>query len=225
MTPRSKEEAERNILERLLLTKGIVPETPPQKGETPDFMVQISSRTIGVEVTTYQSGKTIIAPDGRRERREVEAEWECLKCFSNSFRDEHPDLKNIGIIFWFKTLVPQEKEYRNFLLEVKNFISSKHNEIGDTLRVYWNYEFTSPSPLMEKYLKYIAVNIHENAEWDSDKASGGFIDPPAGIVARRVLAKSVKKGKTINYRNAAELWLVIDSSGRNSETNLPIKGV
>jgi hypothetical protein len=72
---------------------------------------------------------------------------------------------------------------------------------------------------MSKYVKDIAINIHENAEWDSDAASKSLVDPPAGIISNIIKAKSV------GYRTADELWLIISSSGLNSEMILPIKGI
>jgi hypothetical protein len=226
MTGCSQKQAERSVLERLLSTEGITPEMPPQKGETPDFMMKVSGQSIGVEVTTYQSGKTVAIPGkGRRSRRANEAEWEHLKCLSHSFRTSHPTLKNIGIILWFKNLVPSRNEANDFLVEINDFICAKHNELRQTFTVYSSYQFTS-SPLMRKYIRDIGINVHDDAEWDSNMASGGFVDPPAAIISDIVKLKTVnKKRQTVSYRNADELWLIIDSSGRNSETNLPIKGV
>lgn len=74
---------------------------------------------------------------------------------------------------------------------------------------------------MVKYLMHIAANIHESGEWDSNKTSG-FEDRPANAIAR-IIADKICKVKS--YRKTNEMWLVIERSGRPSETVLPIRGI
>lgn len=175
MTRPSQERAERDVLDRLLSAESIVPEAFPVKCETPDFIAQIAGRAIGIEVTTYQSGRMVsVSGHGRLPLRRAEAEWDHLQCYSTHFRNEHPYLQKVGVIFWFWGIVPRKK-YQEFLLEIQNFLSSRHNELAERFVVYSNYQFSSP--LMVRYLTDIAANVHHNAEWDSNRASGGFSRP------------------------------------------------
>jgi hypothetical protein len=74
---------------------------------------------------------------------------------------------------------------------------------------------------MVKYLKHIVANIHEDGEWDANK-NFGFVNRPAPTIAR-IIADKARKVKS--YRHTDEIWLVIERSGRPSETVLPIRGI
>jgi hypothetical protein len=135
MTRPERKNEERRTLDKLLSFLGIRPEEIDDKGETPDFMLQISGRTIGVEVTTYQSGKII----GRLSKRAIEAAWEYLKDFSNSFKLKYPFLKDIHVYFRFKELVPSKSEANAFLIEIEDFVCAKHSALARTYTIYSNY--------------------------------------------------------------------------------------
>jgi hypothetical protein len=60
----------------------VTPNKIDDQGERPDFMLTISARTVGVEVTMYQSCKTIAGVT----RRKVEAAWEQFESYSRTFR-------------------------------------------------------------------------------------------------------------------------------------------
>ena len=67
MTRPGKKLDERGTLDRVLGALGLRPDEPAQEGEAPDFMVRLSGRNVGVEITTYQSGATVEDGSGRRE--------------------------------------------------------------------------------------------------------------------------------------------------------------
>jgi hypothetical protein len=127
--------------------------------------------------------------------------------------------KNIAIIFGFKNVIPCKKEHDQFFVEINEFISLHKNALTENLSPYSFDQFTSP--LMMKYLLYIAANIHESGEWDSNKTSG-FVDRLAATVARIIATKA---SLVKSYRTTDEMWLVIQNSGRPSETVLPIHGI
>lgn len=211
MTRSSQKADEREVVERLLSAIGIKAEID-DKREKPDIALKMPKQTIGIEVTIYASGKA-------SKRRTIEAAWECFKSASVSFLKEHHDLKDIWIIFWFKRELPHQREYQKFLLEIKDFIISRQSELGHDFRVYSGHEFTTP--LMAKYLRDIAANIHEDADWDSNKTSG-FIECPAPTISDIVAKKSALAE---SYSKMDEMWLLIASSGRPSEMILPVHGV
>ncbi len=90
------------------------------------------------------------------------------------------------------------------------------HSIGAESVDFWWSDFTSP--LMIKYLQAVVLKCCERGEWDSN-LTAGFVDPPAGTIARIVAEKSAK-----TYRPTDELWLVIQDSHWPSEMVLPING-
>jgi len=75
MTRPNQKEGERRTLNAALAALDLQADREPADGETPDFIVSVAGRTIGVEVTMYRSGDVI---EGGTGRRQVENEWELL---------------------------------------------------------------------------------------------------------------------------------------------------
>jgi hypothetical protein len=83
MTTVEKKIFERTTLDTVLGALGIKPDGKPEAGEAPDFMMKVSGRRIGFEVTAYQSGSTVEGSDANRRR--AEAEWEKLLAAANEY--------------------------------------------------------------------------------------------------------------------------------------------
>jgi hypothetical protein len=213
MTRPTQKQDEQGTLLELMAAIGIQLESCPMEGEVPDFMIQISGRTVGIEVTMYQSRKTVTGI----QKRAVESEWEELERSSQDFQNENAELAGIYILFRFKDSVPPRRERAEFFCEILDFVRTNGHGIGDEWADFWWYDLTSP--LMIKYLKAIVLRRGERSAWDSN-ITAGFIDRPADTISRIVAEKSTK-----NYRPADELWLVIQRSHRPSEMVLPISGV
>ncbi len=176
-------------------------------------MIQLSGQTVGVEVTTYQSGKIVAGIP----KRAVEAAWEELEISSRTFQKENVELAGMYILFRFQDIVPSKRERAAFFCEILDFVRKNGIGIGDDWASFWRHELASP--LMIKYLKDIVLKRGERSEWVSN-ITAGFVDRPADTISRIVVDKS--KGK---YRPTDELWLVIQRSHRPSEMILPISGV
>src|SRR5580704_4998378 len=69
MTRSTQKASERQTLDTLLSALGLRPEAKPVEGETPDFMLTLSGRRIGVEVTMYRSGDTVEGGSERRQQK------------------------------------------------------------------------------------------------------------------------------------------------------------
>jgi hypothetical protein len=154
----------------------------------------------------------------------IESEWERFAASSVDFRNQHEELKSAGILFMFKDIVPNRLQHIAFLREILEFVCTRQNGLSGEYVAFWNYEFPSTLPLMIQLLRIICLRrcgTGENGDWDSD-ITGGFVDRPAGTIARIVEQKSAKAN---DYKPASELWLVIQRSGRPSEMVLPIGGV
>ena len=83
---------------------GVRPDCEPElNGETPDSLVTIGGRQIGVEITAYDSREVV---EGRHRRRQVESEWDKLKRASDAFRTQAPDIKDVNAIFCSSVVSP-----------------------------------------------------------------------------------------------------------------------
>jgi hypothetical protein len=217
--PTKQKAAEREIAERLQSAIRLTAEI--DQSDKPDFILKVpGGRTIGLEVTTYQSGKSVpIGDKGKITQRKVEAAWEHFECASKTFRSKNADLQNIAITFWFNNIIPPKEQYDQLFMEIRNFILLKQKDLSDCFSVYSRYQFTSP--LMVKYFRDILVNIHKDGEWNSNKEFG-FVNRPATTIAGIIGGKA---RKVKSYRKTDEIWLVIQRSGRLSETVLPIGGI
>jgi hypothetical protein len=176
--------------------------------------VLVSGRTIGVEITTYQSGATV---DGGTERRKVENEWDLLHRASETFRDGRPELRNINVGLMFSGPVPPRRQHAEFIEEIAAFIPGHATELTSEDSAYWPPSFSST--LMRAYLRTLYLRVDQYAVWHSNLA-GGYVARPDGTIAAIVAEKSTKR-----FRPTDELWLVIQSSPRISEMMLDILGV
>ncbi|MDR3738074.1 MAG: hypothetical protein P4L40_03550 [Terracidiphilus sp.] len=219
MTRPSKKQEEKEILRALLCATCIQPERSAVEGEKPDFMVRISGRIVGVEVTLYRSDKTVARVGGRAvKRRAVESEWEHLERSSRSFRWQHADLQDVYILFRFKNAVPPQTEHDVFFQEVLQFVRLKRDALGGEGVAFWMPDFQSR--LIGKYLKDLILSRGTCSKWDSN-ITYGFVDCPARNISKIVAEKTEA---AIAYRPASEQWLVIAQNGRPSEMVLPING-
>jgi hypothetical protein len=67
MTRPDQKLSERQTLDAVFAALGLRPDKEPEAGETPDFTVLVSGRTLGVEITTYQLPISWCTPsDGKR---------------------------------------------------------------------------------------------------------------------------------------------------------------
>jgi hypothetical protein len=221
MTRLTQKQEESEILRELLSATGIRPDSGPLEGEKPDFTIQISGRTVGVEVVIYQSGRTVVRA-GRRtiKRRAVESEWERLETYSKEFQKKHPELNGIYILLRFNSTVPPQEEYDLFLEEILRFVRSRQEAASAEFVEFGMADFLSP--LMRKYLKPIGgitLRRGEYGELDSN-ITAGFVDSHPASTILKIIAKKATLAK--DYRTTDALWLVIGQSGRLSEMVLPI---
>lgn len=214
MTRLNQKEAERRTLNAALAALGLIPDREPAEGETPDFMLLLSGRTIGVEITMYPSGD--IVEDGTG-RRQVESEWELLKAAADSFRAEHPELRDVNIGLVFAASVPPRRQHAEFIAEIATFVGNHASALSSEDLTFWLPSFSSP--LMRKFLRTLFLRSDQYAEWYSSVAFG-YVARPGQVIADIVEEKSGKK-----FRPADEQWLVIQCGARISEMLLDLTGV
>ena len=193
----------------LLSALGTTPEKIDES-ELPDFMLTMHGRTVGVEVTMYQSGTTV--GGAGFERRQVEAAWESLQLASREFRAAQPDISKVNVGLMFYNVVPPRGEHQQFMEEIAAFI--RNQEIRSERTRCLSHEFASP--LMKKYLHTLVLNKSEFAEWYSNITSGWVAGPDS------TLNKIVAEKAARTYRPSDELWSIIQCSHRISEIVLPL---
>ena len=215
MTRLNQKASERPTLDTVLNALGLRPDAEPVEGEAPDFVVTLSGRRIGVEVTMYRSGNTL---EGGSERRQAEAEWAKLLSASHAFRSARPELLDVNVGLMFKGTVPPRRLHAAFMEEVAAFIRAHRDDLKPSDIDYRQWDFSTP--LMCDYLQIICLRTDRHAVWHTNLAAGFVATPATSTVADIVAAKSGKQ-----FRLTDELWLAIQCSPLISETLLPIEGV
>jgi hypothetical protein len=214
MTRPNQKVSERLTLNAVLEALGVRPDQEPDQGETPDFTLLLSGRTVGVEITMYRSGATVEDGTGRRQ---VENEWELLKVASDRFRGDHPDFRDINVGLMFTASVPPRRQHAEFIAEIAAFVRDHATELSSNDLTFWPPSFASP--LMRRFLRTLHLRTDRFAEWHSNLA-GGYVARPDQAIAAMVAGKSDKR-----FRPADELWLAIQCGTRISEMMLDIMGV
>jgi hypothetical protein len=214
MTRPNEKDSERRTLDAVLSALGVRPDQEPEEGETPDFTLLLSGRTIGVEITMYRSGATVEDGTGRRL---VENEWEQLKAASDRFRNEHPEFRDVNVGLMFTASVPPRRQHAEFIAEIAAFVRDHASELSSNDLMFWPPSFTSS--LMRAFLRTLYLRTGRSAEWHSNLA-GGYVARPDQTIAAIVAEKSGKR-----FRPADEQWLVIQCGTRISEMMLDIMGV
>lgn len=214
MTRANQKEAERRTLKAVLAALGLRPDQEPAEGETPDFMLLLSGRTIGVEITMYRSGDKVEDGTGRRL---VENEWELLKATADAFREAKPKFRDISVGLMFAGPVPPKRQHTEFITEIAAFAGEHAGELSSENLTFWPHNFTSP--LMRQFLRTLFLSHDQYAEWYSSVAFG-YVARPGQIIANVVAEKSGKK-----FHPADEQWLVIQCGARISEMVFDLTGV
>src|SRR5262249_57733192 len=114
-----QKDAERPDLNRILAALALTPDSEPEAGETPDFIIQLRGQSVGVEITLYRSGEII---DGTVKRRAAESGWDLLKAAAQEFWSQHDDLRAVNVGVTFKGRVPRRGDHHSFIQEVAAFV-------------------------------------------------------------------------------------------------------
>jgi hypothetical protein len=209
-----QKDSERRTLDAVLAALGLCPDQEPDQSETPDFLVRLSGRTVGIEITMYRSGDTVGDGTGRRQ---VENEWELLKAAADRIRNACPELRDVNVGLMFAASAPPRRQHADFIAEIATFVGAHASELSSNDITFWPPSFTAP--LMRKFLRTLYLRKDRFAEWHSNLVAG-YVARPDQTVADIVAEKSGKQ-----FRPADELWLAIQCGTRISEMMLDIMGV
>jgi hypothetical protein len=212
MTRSVQKTDERAILDLIMVALGERSDREPEPGETPDFLVTIRGRRIGVEITAYDSGEVI---EGRHGRRQVESEWDKFKLASDAFRAAEPDLKDVNAILYFSGSVPPHREHTDFLNEIAAFIRAHRQELTNKDTDYDPRHFSTP--LMRAHLQVLYLRTCPYAEWKANLDAGFVATATTSLIPDIVARKSTKQ-----FRPTDELWIAIHCTTKISGTLLPV---
>ena len=215
MTTNEQKASERQSLQHVLGALGIAVDEEPVGGEAPDFTLAVAGRTIGIEVTAFQSGTRT---DDGVALRQGEGEWQKLEAASRDLRNARSYLDDVHAGLFFKASMPPRSAYAAFMEEIASFVRERAAELGPKGRDYWPRDFASP--LMREYLRCLHLRRGQYPEWFSNISHGGWIGGPDAALTAIVTKKASKE-----YRPTDELWLAIQCNPRTSEMMMPIEGV
>lgn len=168
-------------------------------GESPDFVVNLENRRIGVEITDHYSDDIDV---NGRPRQATEADWESLRgaIMDRVWRDSV--LEKTEGIFEFKGLeVPRKKEFGQFieeLIQLARAMLRSHHDVSGINEEY---------PLLKRYLIRMHLKSAEcfiSRTWNYDSGWVGLTEEE--------LIKTIGRKTTLadNYRaDMDELWLVV----------------
>jgi hypothetical protein len=213
MTRETQKQDESRTLRTILDAIGLRPNSDPEYGEAPDFIIDVAGRRIGIEVTLFNRGTmTQDVP-----MRAVESEWERLYETAEKARKKSDDFRNLNVGVMFRDKVPPRKEHTHFIKEVFDFARAHRTRLSNRTMEFWPWDFQSP--LLRTYLQTLYLRIDPYAQWFSN-VTAGWVGRPDGAISAIVAEKSRK-----TYRSTDELWLAIQCTHRISETISDLMGV
>lgn len=204
---RKKKENERFYLDKFLALLGkVADEIHPE--ESPDFIVSIATKKIGIELTDFHSD---LKGENGKPRRAIEEAWLLIQGTIMEEVEKCNKLKEtFGFLSFKKLELPPKSKHKKFADELiklsLEMIDSDYKEINPG----GNY------PLLNKYLEKFCLEragCYITWKWNHNVSFVGFTEK------RLINATKSKIEKVVKYRekNIDELWLLIVSGHRLSQ--------
>lgn len=210
----SRKDSELFYLRNFLELLGEAP-TQIEAGESPDFVVILRGKKIGIEVTEFHSDLKGVDD---KPRRAIEETWNLLQKNLKKAVEKHPKLKGTYGFLMFKDLiVPPKSVHKEFVNEII--------QLSLTM-ICTNCEEIRPDegkfPLLHQYLEKFRlkrINFAHHISWDWDQ-NASFIglteDELISAIQRKMNRADKYRGKGIE-----ELWLLVISGYRLSQAMPP----
>jgi len=204
-----KKENERFYLDKFLTLLGKVPDKIISD-ESPDFIVMLKQKKIGIELINFHSSSK---GEHGRPRREIEETWAVLQGTIMGEVEKCNELRETnGLLFFKKLDLPPKSKQREFTDELiklsLEMINSGYKEIkpGVTYPILNKY-------LKKFYLEKVGCYIPITWEWNYNVSSVGITEEELTKASKSKIIKASKyKEKDID-----ELWLLIISEHRLSQ--------
>ena len=202
-----KKENERFYLDKFLALLGKVPnEIKP--GESPDFIVILQQKKIGIELTDFHSDSK---GEGGRPRRAIEETWVLLQRTIMEEVEKCNELKETnGLLFFKKLELPPKSKHGKFTDELINLSLKMINSGYKEIKPGENY------PILNNYLKKFRlekVGCYITWGWNYNVSSIGITEEELINAAR----SKIKRVGIYKEKNIDELWLLIISGYRLSQ--------
>lgn len=208
----TKKEVERFYLESFLQLARHEPENINDH-ETPDFIITLNGKQIGIEVTEFHSDAK--GSDGYP-RRQIEEEWQKLQ--QEKLMPEvrqHSNLNTYNGILCFKELnLPFRPQYANFAKEVVRFSLNNCNLKKGEGKEF--NAFGSEFPLMRDYLKKFYLRnagCYITWEWNHNASSVGLNE--GELIG--AIKKKINRLREGGWPDLPEKWLLVVSGHQISQ--------
>lgn len=198
---RKKKENERFYLDKFLALLGkMADEISP--GESPDFIVNIATKKIGIELTDFHSD---LKGENGKPRRAIEETWRLIQGTIMEEVEKYNKLKEtFGFLSFKKLELPSKSKHKIFTDELiklsLEMIDSDYEEINPG----GNY------PLLNKYLEEFCLKragCYITWQWNHNASFVGFTE--TRLI--NVIESKIEKVAKYKEKNIDELWLLIVS--------------
>jgi hypothetical protein len=179
VTRKIQKDAERPDLDRILAALALTPDSEPEAGEAPDFIIQLRGQSVGVEITLYRSEEII---DGTVKRRAAESGWDLLKAAAEEFWSQHDDLRAVNVGVTFKGRIPRRGDQDSFIQEVAAFV---RQHLAKLQAEKQNFVPSASFPLMYQHLERLVLRTGPYAEWYSNLSFGYAPRPNESKISAR----------------------------------------
>lgn len=200
-----KKQRELGYLTKFLSILGEMP-TNIACQESPDFIIEIDNKRIGVELTKYHWDAQ--AKKGSP-RHATEVEWAVLQAKIKDMVSQCNDLQQtLGYLCLKNCPLPPRKDFPKFVNEIQKFAVEKLKSGNKEMRPGRNY------PLLTKHAKKLDIKTGVSGQWR--------IGPRPSSVAfnENTLLNAIRtkadKAKEYKKQSCHELWLLVASTGETS---------
>lgn len=199
---------ERFYLDKFFALLGKMP-NEIQSGESPDFIVILQQKRIGMELTDFHSD---LKRENDRSRRAIEETWMLLQKMIMEEVGKCNELKETnGFLFFKKLELPPKSKHKKFTRELIKLSLEMLNLDCKEIMPGNNY------PFLNKYLKKFRlekVGCHTTWKWNYNVSFIGLTEIELMDTIKPKIEKTFgyKKEKELN-----ELWLLITSGYRLSQ--------
>lgn len=176
--------------------------------ESPDFIINLNNKRIGIEITEHHSSER---DANKRCRRATEEDWELLKTIIRDEVWKDSDLSQThGYLEFRKLELPPRKDFRRFADELIQLSKEMINSHREVVKINEKY------PLLYKYMNKMHLKIvgcFISWDWNYEGGSVGSNEPE--------LIKTIERKTSIANEyvknDIDELWLIVVEGHRISQ--------
>ncbi|MDD5008304.1 MAG: hypothetical protein PHU49_12840 [Syntrophorhabdaceae bacterium] len=176
--------------------------------ESPDFIINLGNKRIGIEITEHHSSER---DANKRSRRATEEDWEVLRTTIRDRVWKDSDLsQTYGYLEFKKLELPPRKKFRSFTDEIIQLSKEMIHTHREVVKIDEKY------PLLYKYMNKMHLKIVRcfiTWDWNYEGGSVGLTE------TELIKTIELKTSKASGYvkNDIDELWLIIVEGHRISQ--------